>query len=75
MDSQELCATMRWIESAQAALQRCEEAPHDPDAVALAAVLRAAIDAKTETLRAYMRQRVQRLDPLRAQASVLLALH
>lgn len=74
MNSQELCATMRWIESAQAALQRCEEAPHDREAAALAIVLRAAIHAKTEALRDHMRNRVQRKDLVRVP-TLLLALH
>ena len=66
MSSEQLCATLRWLESARCALARCEEAPHDCEAAALAVVLRAAIHAKTEALRAHVRARLARAaDPSR----------
>jgi len=61
MSSQELCASMRWIEAAQAAYVRCLEAVNDREAAALAIVLRAAIHAKTEALRAHVRLRIAQL--------------
>ncbi|HQW81466.1 MAG TPA: hypothetical protein PLQ74_06325 [Pseudomonadota bacterium] len=39
-------------------MARCEDAPHDREAVALAIVLRAAIHAKTEALRGHVRARL-----------------
>lgn len=56
MTSQQLCATLRWIESARCALNRCEEA-RDRESDALAVILRAAIHAKTEALREHVRLR------------------
>ena len=58
MSGEQLCATLRWLESARCALARCEEAPHDREAAALAIVLRAAIHAKTEALREHVRARL-----------------
>lgn len=58
MDSQELCASMRWLESARAALIRCEQAANDEEAAALAQTLRAAIHTRTEALRAHVRHRI-----------------
>jgi hypothetical protein len=58
MSSEQLCASLRWLESARCALARCEEAVHDREAVALAIVLRAAIHARTEALRAHVRARL-----------------
>ena len=58
MSSEQLCATLRWLESARCALGRCEEVPHDREAAALATVSRAAIHAKTEALRAHVRARL-----------------
>jgi hypothetical protein len=58
MSSEQLCASLRWLESARCALARCEEAVHDREAAALAIVLRAAIHAKTEALRAHVRARL-----------------
>lgn len=59
MSGEQLCATLRWLESARCALARCEDAPHDREAAALAIVLRAAIHAKTETLREHVRARLR----------------
>lgn len=59
MDSQELCASMRWLESARAALVRCEQASNDAEAAALAQTLRAAIHARTEALRAHVRHQIE----------------
>ena len=59
MDSQELCASMRWLESARAALIRCEQAANDDEAMALAQTLRAAIHTRTEALRAHVRCRIE----------------
>ena len=59
MDSQELCASMRWLESARAALVRCEQAANDNEAAALAKTLRAAIHTRTEALRAHVRCRIE----------------
>ena len=58
MSSEQLCASLRWLELARCALARCEEAVHDREAVALAIVLRAAIHARTEALRAHVRARL-----------------
>ena len=58
MSNEQLCASLRWLESARCALARCEDAPHDREAVALAIVLRAAIHAKTEALRGHVRARL-----------------
>ncbi|MBK6726482.1 MAG: hypothetical protein IPG63_04340 [Xanthomonadales bacterium] len=49
---------MRWLESARAALMRCEQAANDDEATALAQTLRAAIHTRTEALRAHVRQRI-----------------
>jgi hypothetical protein len=59
MNGEQLCAALRWLESARCALARCEDATHDREALALAIVLRAAIHAKTEALRAHVRARLR----------------
>jgi len=50
---------MRWLESARAALVRCEQAANDDEAAALAKTLRAAIHTRTEALRAHVRCRIE----------------
>ncbi|HWT14437.1 MAG TPA: hypothetical protein VN581_01540 [Patescibacteria group bacterium] len=62
MSGEQLCATLRWLESARCALARCEEAGHDREAAALAIVLRAAIHAKNEAMRAHMRAKLAACD-------------